>query len=86
MLPEVERLRVQSLWLLKKALPSRGEPDISLSVVNRRHAFILTLYACIISPKCGSVLNTRSNNFIRMYIEHVTLLKRKNHFMSRYEG
>ena len=27
-LPEVESLRVQSLWLLKKALPSREEPDI----------------------------------------------------------
>ena len=29
MLSEVESLRVQSLWLLKKALPSREEPDIS---------------------------------------------------------
>ena len=27
MLSEVESLRVQSLWLLKKALPSREEPD-----------------------------------------------------------
>ena len=26
MLPEVEGLRFQSLWLLKKALPSREEP------------------------------------------------------------
>ena len=28
-LPEVESLRVKSLWLLNKALPSREEPDIS---------------------------------------------------------
>ena len=27
MLPEVESLRVQSLWLLKKALQSKEEPD-----------------------------------------------------------
>ena len=38
-LPEVESLKVQSLWLLKKALPSREEPDIRIA----RHAFILTL-------------------------------------------
>ena len=34
MLPEVGSLRFQSLWLLKKALPSREEPDISLSILN----------------------------------------------------
>ena len=39
MLPEVESLRVQSLWLLKKALPSREEPDISLSIVNSKACF-----------------------------------------------
>ena len=38
-LPEVESLRVQSLWLLKKALPSREEPDISLSIVNGKARF-----------------------------------------------
>ena len=47
-LPEVESLRVQSLWLLKKALPSREEPDISLSA---KHVSILALYAHIISSK-----------------------------------
>ena len=36
MLSEVESLRVQSLWLLKKALPSREEPDISLSILNSK--------------------------------------------------
>ena len=39
MLPEVESLRVQSLRLLKKALPSREEPDISLSVMNSKARF-----------------------------------------------
>ena len=38
-LPEVESLRVQSLWLLKKALPSREEPDISLSILNSKARF-----------------------------------------------
>ena len=65
MLPEVESLRIQSLWLLKKALPSREEPDISISTLNSKHAFILTLYMCIISPKRSSALNTRDNDFIR---------------------
>ena len=69
MLPEVESLRVKSLWLLKKALPSREEPDISLLA---RCAFTLMLYVCIISLKCGSALNTRSNDFIHTYIERVT--------------
>ena len=56
-LPEVESLRVQFLWLLKKALPSREEPDISLSFVNSQARFHLAaLRAYIISP---SALNTR---------------------------
>ena len=38
-LPEVESLRVKSLWLLKKALPSREEPDISLSIMNSKARF-----------------------------------------------
>jgi len=38
-IPEVESLRVQSLWLLKKTLPSREEPDISLSIVNSKARF-----------------------------------------------
>ena len=41
MLPEVESLRVQSLWLLKKALPSREEPDISSSIVNSKARFYM---------------------------------------------
>ena len=86
MLPEVESLRVKSLWLLIKALPSREEPDISLSIMNSKAAFTLTLYAHIISLKCGSTLNTRSNDFIRTYIERVTSRKRKNRFVSRCEG
>ena len=39
MLSEVESLRVQSLWLFKKALPSREEPDISLSILNSKARF-----------------------------------------------
>ena len=38
----IESLRVQSLWLLKKALPSREEPDISLSIMNSFHLTPLT--------------------------------------------
>ena len=75
--------RVQSLWYLTKALPSREEPDISLSIMNSFH---LTCYARIISPKHGSTLNTHSNDFIHTYIECVTSRKRKNHFVSRCEG
>ena len=82
-LPEVESLRVQSLWLLKKALPSREEPDISLSIVNSKACFF---YAHIISLKRGSTLNTCSNDFIHTYIECVTSRKRKNRFVSRCEG
>ena len=36
-LPEVESLRVQSLWLL--ALPSREEPGIYQSIVNSKARF-----------------------------------------------
>ena len=44
-LPELS-LRVQSLWLLEKALPSREEPDISLSIVNSKaHFYTCTLHA-----------------------------------------
>ena len=57
------------------ALPSWEEPDISLSIVNSKAWFHLERYARIISPKHGSVLNTRSNNFIRMYIERGTSRK-----------
>ena len=58
------------MWLLK-ALPSREEPDISLSIMNSKHAFLLMLlYSWFISP---TALNTRSNDFIRSYmIERVT--------------
>ena len=59
------------MWLLSKALPSREEPDISLSIVNGKAYFHIECYARIISPKCGSALNTRSNDFIGMYIEGV---------------
>ena len=56
----------QGLWL---PYPSREEPDISLSIVNSKHAFVLTLlyshFTRVISPKHGSALNTRRNDFIR---------------------
>ena len=34
----------------------------------------------------GSALNTRSNDFIRTYVEHVTSRKRKNPLTVRGEG
>ena len=72
MSPELESLRVQSLWLLKKGLSSREESDISLSIVNSKACFHLARYAHIISLKRSRELNTLSNDFIRMYIERVT--------------
>ena len=60
------------MWFLKKALPSREEPDISLSIVNskaRLYLLIFAHYARIISLKRGIALNTCSNDFIRRYIE-----------------
>ena len=83
MLSEVESLRVQSLWLLKKALPSREEPDIRLSIMNSKARFQLMRYARINSLKRGSALNTRSNDFIRTQIERVTSRKP---FVSCCEG
>ena len=72
------------------SLPLREEPDISLSIVNSKARFdplyICVRYTCIISPKCGSVLNTHSNDFIHMYIEHVTSCKRKNCFAVSGDG
>ena len=53
---------------------------------------VLILCGCLlsrfygISPKHGSVFNTRSNDFIRRYIEQVTSRKRQNCFRSRCEG
>ena len=47
-------LELRILWLLKKALPSREEPDISLSIMNSKAHFHLARYARIISPKRGS--------------------------------
>ena len=38
-LPEVESLRVRVCGFLKKALPSREEPDISLSIMNSKARF-----------------------------------------------
>ena len=68
------------MWLLKKVVSSREEPDISLSIVDSKavkDTCILTLCTHIISLKCGSMLNTRSNDFIRRYIEHMTSCTRK---------
>ena len=72
-LPAAESLRVQSFVV---SLCSREEPGISLSNVNRKAPFdLLARYTHSISPKCGSALNTRSNDFIRTYIEHVDVEK-----------
>ena len=57
----------------KKALTLKG---------GARHP-ILMLYARIISPKHGNTLNTRSNDFIRGYIERVMSRKQENRFGSR---
>ena len=37
-------LEIRVLWFLKKALTSREEPDISLSIVNRKKARLHLLY------------------------------------------
>ena len=86
MSPELESLRVQSLWLLKKGFSSREESDISLPIVNSKACFHLACYAHIISLKRSRALNTLSNDLIRMYIERVMSYKRKNRFVSRCEG
>ena len=86
---ELESLRVQSLWLLKKGLSSREESDISLSIINSKACFHLACKAHIISLKHSRALNTLIAMIlysIRMYIERVTSHKRKNHFVSRCEG
>ena len=54
---------------LKKLYPSREEPDISSSIMNNKPRFHLMRYACIISLKHSSLLNTRSNDFIRTCID-----------------
>ena len=69
-------LEFRFLWLLKIILPSK-EPDISFSVMNSKHTFILTHYVHTISLKHSSVFNTDSNDVIRRYIEHVRSRKRK---------
>ena len=63
-------------------------PGMKLWQTNNSGAilYILMLYAHSISLKCGRLLNTHSKDFIRMYIEHVTSHKRKNRFVSCYEG
>ena len=43
--PEVESLEFRVLWFLKNVLPSRDEPDISLSIVNSK-ARLHLLYTC----------------------------------------
>ena len=63
MLPEVESLRVQSLWLLKKALPSREEPDISSSILNSKARFYTNALRAYFSPKRGSALNTHTVDY-----------------------
>ena len=88
MLSEVESLiEFAGCGFLKKALPSREEPDISLSIVNSKARFYThALHVRIISLKRGSVLNTCRNDFIHRYIECVMSHKRKNCFGSRCEG
>ena len=44
MLPEVESIGVQSLWLVEKALPSWEEADISLSIMNSKAHLHLVRY------------------------------------------
>lgn len=77
MLPEVESFRVQSLWLLNPQGRSKTFINISLSIVNSKARFYTYFYACFISPKCGSALNTHGNDFIRTYIGRMTSRKRK---------
>ena len=49
-LPQVENLEFRVLWLLKKPLLSREEPDISLSVVNSKARFHHVCYMRINIP------------------------------------
>ena len=70
-----------SFVVSKKALLSREEPHIGLSIMNSKacsHLVYTCCYAHIISPKHGSVFIACSNDFI----EHVMSCKRKNHFRS----
>jgi len=46
--------------------------------MNSKAHIHLARYARIISPKRGSALNTRSNDFIRRYIERVTSVRGKS--------
>ena len=74
---EVESLGVHSLWLLKKALPSREEPDISLSIMNSKVAFTLTLYEHAVLLARSAVAHPIHVALIRRYIERVVSRKRK---------
>ena len=62
------------LWLLKKKFTLKG--GARHQFINREQqgtpspALYLVHYMCNISPKHGSALNRRSNDFIRRYIEH----------------
>ena len=54
---KLKALEFRVLWFLKKASPSREEPDISLSIVNSEarlhllYTFILAHYARVISAR-----------------------------------
>ena len=78
---QVESLRVQSFVA---SLPPKEETDITLSILNsKKHAltrFVLARVTHVL--KCCSMLDTRSNDFICMYIERVTSRKWKNCFVS----
>ena len=57
-LPEAEGLSILSFVASQKVLPSREEPDVSLSIVNSKAltCYILTSNVCIVSTKHGSTL------------------------------
>ena len=83
-LPEEESLTIQSLWLLKKALLSREEPNISL-FINREYPgnALYSRIMCVILSRSKVV---RSIHVAIRYIERVMLCKRKNRFGSRWES
>ena len=76
-----QSFRVQSFAASSKSFTLKG---------GARHRFINRELQSALSPRVlraySNALNTRSNDFIRRYIERVTSRKRNNRFGSRCEG
>ena len=66
MLPEVESPRVQSLWLVKKALSSREELD-SLSIMNSKAC----LHLCVSCVLLARSVVARSIHVAMIFYVHI---------------